>query len=68
MWPPGRNVAGNMVLVELAETEAARGGDVQTRFDRLVHASMLHHVSLLLGNRAESFRRLARALGVEWWS
>ena len=63
---PRRKVTGNMVLVELSETEVARGGDVPARFDRLVHAGMPHHVSLSFGHQAEAFRRLARALGAEW--
>ena len=65
---PRRKVTGNMVLVELAEAELARGGDVPARFDRLVHAGMPHHVLLSFGKEQETFRRLARALGVEWWS
>ena len=63
---PRRKVTGNMVLVELAQTEIAGGGDVPARFDRLVHAGMPHHVSLSFGKHAESFRRLSRALGLEW--
>jgi hypothetical protein len=54
-----------MVLVEL--TEAARGGDVPERFDRLVHAGMPHHVLLSFGKQLETFRRLARVLNLEWW-
>jgi hypothetical protein len=61
---PRRKVTGNMVLVELAET--AGSGDVPARFDRLVHAGMPHHVLLSFGKQQETFRRLARALGVEW--
>jgi L-fucose isomerase-like protein len=63
---PRRKVTGNMVLVELAQTELARGGDVPARFDRLVHAGMPHHVSLSFGKQAESFRRFSRALRLEW--
>jgi L-fucose isomerase-like protein len=64
---PRRKVTGNMVLVELAEAELARGGDVPARFDRLVHAGMPHHVLLSFGKQQETFRRLARALNLEWW-
>ena len=63
-----RKVTGNTVLVELAESEIARGGDVPARFDRLVHAGMPHHVILSFGSHAESFRRLARALRLQWWN
>jgi hypothetical protein len=31
-----------------------------------VHAGMPHHVLLSFGKQQETFRRLARALGVEW--
>jgi L-fucose isomerase-like protein len=61
---PRRKVTGNMVLVEVPET---RGGDVPARFDRLVHAGMPHHVLVSFGKQAEAFRRLARALRLEWW-
>jgi L-fucose isomerase-like protein len=64
--PSRRQVTGNMVLVELAETELARNGSVPERFDRLVHAGMPHHVLLNFGHHAETVRRLARALGLEW--
>ena len=66
--PPRRKVTGNIVLVELAEADVARGGGVPERFDRLVHAGMPHHVLLVFGRNAESLRRLARALGLEWWA
>jgi len=62
---PRRKVTGNMVLVDITET--ACGGDVTARFDRLVHAGMPHHVLLSFGKEQETFRRLARALGVEWY-
>ena len=64
---PRRKVTGNFVLVELAEADVAKGGGVPERFDRLVHAGMPHHVILSFGKNAESLRRLARALKVEWW-
>jgi L-fucose isomerase-like protein len=59
--PPRRKVTGNSVLVEVA------GGDVPSRFDRLVHAGLPHHVLLSFGHQAETFRRLARALHLQWW-
>jgi L-fucose isomerase-like protein len=65
--PARRKVTGNSVLVELAESDAASGGDVPARFDRLVHAGMPHHVLLSFGKEAETFRRLARALQLKWW-
>lgn len=61
-----RQVTGNMALFELAESDLARHGDVPERFDRLVHAGMPHHVLLTFGHHAETLRRLARALGIEW--
>jgi L-fucose isomerase-like protein len=63
---PRRKLTGNTVLVELSEEEMARGGTVPERFDRLVHAGMPHHVLLSFGTHAETFRRLARAVGVKW--
>jgi hypothetical protein len=63
---PRRNLTGNTVLVELAQTELTRRGTVPERFDRLVHAGMPHHVLLSFGTHAETFRRLARAMGVNW--
>jgi L-fucose isomerase-like protein len=64
---PRRKLTGNTVLVELTEAEIARNGTVPERFDRLVHAGMPHHVLLSFGTHAETFRRLARAVGVNWW-
>lgn len=63
---PRRKLTGNSALVELAATDIAKGGSVPERFDRLLHAGMPHHVLLAFGNHAETFRRLARALDVEW--
>ena len=65
--PSRRKLTGNTVLVELSDEEMARRGTVPERFDRLVHAGMPHHVLLSFGTHAETFRRLARALGVKWW-
>jgi L-fucose isomerase-like protein len=64
---PRRQLTGNCVLVEVAEPDAA-GGNVPERFDRLVHAGMPHHVLLSFGKQAETFRRTARALHLEWWT
>jgi L-fucose isomerase-like protein len=58
--PARRKVTGNFVLVEVAE------GDVPSRFDKLVHAGLPHHVLLSFGTEAETFRRLARTLRLQW--
>ncbi len=58
--PPRRKITGNSILVEVADH------DVHRRFDRLLHAGMPHHVLLHFGNHAETFRRLARLLDVQW--
>ena len=58
--PPRRKLTGNTVLVEIA------GEDVPSRFDRLLHAGMPHHVLLSFGHNAETFRRMARLLGIYW--
>jgi L-fucose isomerase-like protein len=58
--PARRKVTGNSVLVEVA------GQSVPERFDRLVHEGLPHHVLLSFGKEAEMFRRMARALGLEW--
>ncbi len=63
---PRRKLTGNFVLFELDEAEMARGGGIPERFDRLIHAGLPHHVLLSFGHHAETLRRLARALGVEW--
>lgn len=65
---PRRQLTGNTALVELSEADIARNGDVPERFDRLLHAGMPHHVLITFGNHAETFRRLARVLGIEWCS
>ena len=54
---PRRRVTGNSLLVEAGE-------GVHKRFDELVHAGLPHHLSLYRGDVAETFRRLARNLGV----
>jgi L-fucose isomerase-like protein len=63
---PRRQLTGNMALVELAETDIARNGTIPERFDRLIHAGMPHHVLITFGSHTETFRRLARALRIEW--
>jgi L-arabinose isomerase len=63
---PRRQLTGNMALVELAEADIARNGTVPERFDRLIHTGMPHHVLITFGSHTETFRRLARALGIEW--
>ncbi|MHB1858382.1 MAG: hypothetical protein ACYCPM_13220 [Acidobacteriaceae bacterium] len=58
--PPRRKITGNSILVEVADRNVPR------RFDALIHAGMPHHVSLLFGEYAETFRRLARLLQIHW--
>jgi len=60
--PPKRKVTGNTLLVEVD------GEPVPVLFDRLIHAGMPHHVHLHYGTHAETFRRLARLLSIEWHS
>lgn len=57
---PRRKVTGNSVLVEIA------GESVSSRFDRLLHAGLPHHVLLSFGHHAETFHRMARLLEIEW--
>jgi L-fucose isomerase-like protein len=58
---PRRSVTGNSVRVEVV------GESVPARFDRLLHAGMPHHVLLSFGHHAETFRRMARLLRMNWW-
>jgi len=58
--PPRRKITGNSLLVEVTDR------DVPTRFDKLLHAGMPHHVVLYFGHHAETFRRLARLLKIRW--
>lgn len=58
--PPRRKLTGNTLLVEFPE------GGVAERFQRLVHAGMPHHVTVHFGSHAETLRRLARILNLEW--
>jgi len=58
--PPRRKITGNSLLVEV------EGKPVPERFDTLIHAGMPHHVHLHFGNHAETFRRFARLLDIEW--
>ena len=57
---PRRSVTGNSLLVEVY------GGKVPERFERLIHAGLPHHVTLHFGRHAETFRRLARTLCIDW--
>lgn len=59
---PRQNVTGNSVLVEVA------GEPVPARFERLIHAGMPHHVLLSFGHHADTFRKMARLSGIEWWA
>jgi L-fucose isomerase-like protein len=58
--PPRRNLTGNTALIEVD------GGGVPAMFDRLIHEGMPHHVMVYYGHCGETFRRLARLLGVRW--
>ena len=58
--PPKRKVSGNSLLVE------TEGQPVPERFDHLLHAGLPHHVLIHFGSHAETFRRLARLLDLEW--
>jgi L-fucose isomerase-like protein len=58
--PPHRSVTGNSLLVEVD------GGRVPERFERLIHAGLPHHVTLHFGRHVQTFRRLARTLGIDW--
>lgn len=57
---PHRRLTGNTALVEVS------GESVPSRFDRLLHAGMPHHVLLSFGHHAEAYRRLARLFNIEW--
>jgi L-fucose isomerase-like protein len=57
---PRRKLTGNTLLVEFRE------GGVAERFQRLAQEGMPHHVTVYFGAHAETFRRLARMLGLEW--
>ena len=58
--PPRRKLTGNHALVEVPDR------DVREWFDSLCHAGVPHHLVLFMGNHRESFRRLARALKIDW--
>lgn len=60
--PLQRKLTGNQCLVEV------EGGGVSEWFDTLCHAGMPHHPILFSGHHRESFRRMARMLGIEWLS
>lgn len=58
--PSRRRVTGNSLLIQVG------GEPVPARFDRMIHAGMPHHVTVHFGEHAETFRRWARLVGVEW--
>jgi L-fucose isomerase-like protein len=58
--PPRRKLTGNTVLIQVPDKR------VPERFDRLIHEGMPHHVLLFYGHWAETYRRLARLLGISW--
>lgn len=57
---PRRKLTGNTVLVEV------EGGKLFERFESLLHEGMPHHVLLFNGHFSDSYRRLARLLGIRW--
>jgi len=58
--PPRRKLTGNHALVELGDR------DVREWFDSLCHAGVPHHLVLFAGHHREIFRRLARAMKIDW--
>lgn len=58
--PPVRKLTGNHALVEVPDR------DVREWFDELCHAGMPHHVVLFIGHHRDTFRRLARAMKINW--
>ena len=58
--PPKRQVTGNSLLVEVD------GKGVYSLFERLLHAGMPHHVTVHFGRHADTWKRLARLLELEW--
>jgi L-fucose isomerase-like protein len=58
--PPRRELMGADVTVELPGINPDRW------FEALCHAGMPHHVAVTYGHHAESLRRLARLIGIEW--
>jgi L-fucose isomerase-like protein len=58
--PPRRKLTGNTVLIQVPDK------GVPEKFDRLIHEGMPHHVLLFFGHWAETYRRLARLLGIRW--
>jgi L-fucose isomerase-like protein len=58
--PPRRKLTGNTLLVEFPD------GGISDRFQRLIQAGMPHHVTVHFGGHAETLRRLAEILNLEW--
>jgi len=58
--PARRKLTGNHALVEIPDR------DVRTWFDDLCHAGVPHHVVVFIGHHRDPFRRLARAMKVQW--
>ena len=58
--PPKRLLKGTNGLARVA------AGDVRERFDELIHAGMPHHVAISAGHHAETLRRFARLLNIEF--
>ena len=60
--PLRRKLTGNQALVRVD------GGGVARWFDTLCHAGLPHHPILFAGHHCDTFRRLARMLGIGWIS
>jgi L-fucose isomerase-like protein len=58
--PPQRKLTGNTLSIEV------EGEPVPARFERLIHAGLPHHVLIHFGSHADTLRRLARLIGIEW--
>jgi L-fucose isomerase-like protein len=58
--PPRRKLTGNTLLVEFPE------GGIAERFQKLAQAGMPHHVTVHFGSHAESLRRFAGIINLEW--
>lgn len=58
--PQKRKLTGNTALIRVPDKS------VPEKFDRLIHEGMPHHVLLFYGLWAETYRRLARILGIRW--
>jgi L-fucose isomerase-like protein len=58
--PPQRKITGNMAFVRVD------GGGVRRWFEDLCHHGYPHHPVVFYGRHADTFRRLARVMGIGW--